>query len=41
MDRRSAADELGVTSGDQVVLADLGDERGPVPTRIEIGRRTP
>lgn len=38
MDQRSAAAELDVTAGDQVVLADLGDPE-PVETAVEFGRR--
>jgi hypothetical protein len=37
MDQRSAADELGVAAGDQVVLRDLGDP-APATTQVEIGR---
>ncbi|MAT05672.1 MAG: hypothetical protein CL424_11585 [Acidimicrobiaceae bacterium] len=38
MDQRSAADELGVGPGDQVVLRDLGDPT-PSVTAVEFGRR--
>ncbi len=38
LDQRSAADELGLTAGDQVVLAPLGDA-GAVSTPVSFGRR--
>ena len=38
MDQRSAADELGIGPGDQVVLRDLGDPVTPA-TPVEFGRR--
>ena len=38
MDQRSAADELGLTANDQVVLVDLGDEP-VVETPVAFGRR--
>ena len=38
MDQRSAAEELQVAPGDQVVLTDLG-ERPPATTRVELGQR--
>jgi S-adenosylmethionine hydrolase len=37
MNQRSAADELGLAAGDQVVLRDLG-EPAPPTTQVEIGR---
>ncbi len=37
-DQRSAADELGVAAGDQVVLTDLGDP-APVETPVRFGRQ--
>ncbi len=37
MNQRSAADELGLAAGDQVVLRDLGAPAPPT-TRVEIGR---
>lgn len=37
-DQRSAADELGVAAGDQVVLTDLGDPT-PVETPVSFGRQ--
>jgi S-adenosylmethionine hydrolase len=37
-DQRSAADELGVAAGDQVVLRDLGDPE-PVETPVAFGRQ--
>jgi len=46
MNQRSAADELGLAAGDQVVLADLGDDPRdvaadtPVETAVEFGRRS-
>lgn len=39
LDQRSAADELGLTAGDQVTMADLADEQG-VATPVSFGRRT-
>jgi S-adenosylmethionine hydrolase len=38
LDRRSAADELGLAAGDQVVLASLGDQPGAT-TAVSFGRR--
>lgn len=38
MDQRSAADELGVGAGDQIVLRDLGEPE-PSVTPVEFGRR--
>ena len=38
LDRRSAADELGLAAGDQVVLASLGDPP-PTTTAVSFGRR--
>ncbi len=39
LDQRSAADELGLTAGDQVVLAPLADADGGVSTPVSFGRR--
>jgi S-adenosylmethionine hydrolase len=38
LDQRSAADELGLAAGDQVVLSDLGEPEPPT-TSVELGRR--
>jgi S-adenosylmethionine hydrolase len=38
LDRRSAADELGLVAGDQVLLADL-DAAEPGITAVTLGRR--
>jgi S-adenosylmethionine hydrolase len=38
LDRRSAAEELGLVAGDQVVLASLGDPP-PLTTAVSFGRR--
>jgi hypothetical protein len=38
LDQRSAADELGLAPGDQVVLVDLGEPAAP-STPVELGRR--
>lgn len=38
LDQRSAADELGLAAGDQVVLVDLGDPTPP-STPVDLGRR--
>ena len=38
LDQRSAADELGLAAGDQVVLTDLGDPTPP-STPVDLGRR--
>jgi S-adenosylmethionine hydrolase len=38
LDQRSAADELGLAPGDQVVLVDLGEPTA-ASTPVELGRR--
>jgi S-adenosylmethionine hydrolase len=40
LDRRSAAEELGLAAGDQVLLASLGDD-APGATSVSFGRRQP
>ena len=41
LDRRSAADELGVATGDQVTLSPLGDEQTSVGVTTPITLRRP
>ena len=39
LDQRSAADELGLAAGDQVVLSPVDDDDGGVTTPVSFGRR--